>query len=371
MGIYLDNNATTAIDPEVIEAMLAVFKEWGNPSSIHRYGQRAKGILYEATHACAQFFGVAPDEIFFNSGATEGLNFLIRSLPANSHIVTSTLEHAAVLEPLKNLGGQVTYLEPILGKGAISCEQVRRALRENTSAIILTAANNETGIITSELNEIAFFAEQAEIPLILDGVAYLGKGMGALPRGVVGACFSGHKIHGPPGIGLTLIRKGFKAKPFIFGGSQQRGFRAGTENLPAIVGLAKALSQVAKRETHWVAQMSEQRDLFERGLLEHLPEIHIHGKGEKRLCNTSNIAFLGLDGETLLMRLDLAGLAASHGSACSSGALESSRILLSMGIPPKIARSSLRFSLSRNTTHEEISQSIALITQTVTLLKIL
>ncbi len=363
--IYLDNNATTLLDPEVFEAMRPFLTALtGNPSSVHHYGQKAKGALTEAIRTCARYFNVRPDELIFTSGATEALNWLIQSIPKGSHIITSTLEHAAVLEPLKRSGCQVSYLDPQPGQGAIYVTQIEQALEEKTRLIVLTAVNNETGIRT-DVEAIARVASSRAIPFLLDGVAWLGKESLILPEGVSAACFSGHKIHGPLGIGLAIVRKGHKATPLIVGGGQQRGFRAGTENLPAIVGFAKAVERLSEEGERWCAQMTHLRNRLESGLEAALPGIIIHGKEQPRVCNTSQIAFPGIDGETLLFTLDLAGLAASHGSACSSGTLETSRVLLSMGIAPALARSSLRFSLSRYTTQEEIDLAISLIKKSV------
>lgn len=363
--IYLDNNATTCLDPEVLEVMKPFFTTLtGNPSSVHRFGQKAKGALTEATRHCARFFNVRPEEIIFTSGATEALNFLIRSTPRSSHIITSSLEHAAVLEPLKFSGCQVTYLEPYPGQGAIEASQVEQVIQENTRLIVLTAVNNETGVKT-DLGPIAALAERHQIPFLVDGVAWLGKELVTLPRGISAVCFSGHKVHGPLGVGLAIVRKPFRAHPFLVGGGQQRGFRAGTENLPAIAGFAKALELLSGQGEKWIQQMTALRDRFEKGLQEAIPDLVIHGQENPRVCNTSHIAFPGVDGETLLMMLDLAGLASSHGAACSTGTLEPSRVLLNMGIDPALARSSLRFSLSRYTTHAEIDAASALIIQTV------
>jgi cysteine desulfurase len=360
--IYLDNNATTFLDPEVFAALHPLLREGvGNPSSIHQWGQRAKGLLLDSHRQCAHFFGVAPDEMIFTSGATEGLNLLLHNIPRDRHVITSSLEHAAVIEPLKGCGASVTYLDPLPGKGSVCVGQVKSAIQENTGMIIFSVANNETGIKT-EIEAIAQLAEEAHIPFVVDGVSLLGKASFHLPKGVSAACFSGHKIHAPQGIGVAIVKKPFKASPLIVGGPQQRGLRAGTENLPGIVGFTKALTLL---DDKWIEKMATLRDRLEEGLLANLDDVVIHGKDEPRICNTSNIAFLGVDGETLLMALDLAGLAASHGSACSSGALEPSRVLLHMGIDSRVARSSLRFSLSRFTTQEEIERSITLITQTV------
>jgi cysteine desulfurase len=364
--IYLDNNSTTQLDPAVLAAMEPFFHNLtGNPSSVHSYGQKAKGILGEALKRCARYFKVHPDEIIFTSGATEALNGLIRCIPKGSHVITSALEHAAVLEPLKLADCEVSYLYPsAAGVGAVTPLQVEEALRPSTRLIVLTMANNETGIKT-EIASIAALAHRMSIPLVLDGVAALGKDSFTLPEGVWAVCLSAHKIHGPLGIGLTVLRKTYKAYPWIVGGGQQQSLRAGTENLPAIVGFAKALDLLDKHAQTWIPQMQVLRDRFESGLKALIPDLIIHGQNQPRICNTSQIAFPGINGETLLMRLDLEGLAASHGAACSAGALEPSRVLLNMGISPQLARSSLRFSLSRFTTLSEIETALLLIHKTV------
>lgn len=363
--IYLDNNATTRLDPAISALINPLMSELiGNPSSIHQLGQKAKALLTDSTKTCARFFGVRPDEVIYTSGATEALNALIQTLPKGSHVVTSSLEHAAVLEPLKKCGAIVSYLDLERGKGEVTVSQVQKAVQDKTAMIILAAANNETGI-KAEIEKIASFASQAAIPFVVDGVALLGKGLFTLHEGISAVCFSGHKIHAPLGVGVSIVRRSLKMPPLIVGGTQQRGLRAGTENLPAIVGFAKALELLERQGAQWILQMTSLRDRLEKGLCTLLPDIVIHGKNDPRVSNTSNIAFPGVDGETLIMALDLAGVAASHGSACSSGTLETSRVLLNMGIKPQIARSSIRFSLSRFTTPEEIDICIPLIVKVI------
>ncbi|MCH9610540.1 MAG: Cysteine desulfurase NifS [Chlamydiales bacterium] len=335
--IYFDNNATTLIDPQVLEAMNQV--SLANPSSPHRYGQRAKQLLADAKSTILN--ALAPGrEIIFTSSATEALNMVIQA--AQGHIITSSLEHAAVLEACR--GKEVTILEPKEGKGAIEPDQVEAAILPNTSLIVLMAANNETGI-KSELQDFG-------IPLLIDAVAIVGKESWQLPDGICACAISAHKIHGPQGAGALIFDKRFPIKPLIRGGQQQRGLRGGTENMPAIVGFAKAVELMS-----WT-QVSELRDYFE----EQLHNALIHGKDQPRICNTSSVAFEGVDGEELLMQLDLNGFAVSYGSACSSASLQLSHVLLSMGIDPQIVRSTLRFSFSRYTTREEIDQLVTFLT---------
>lgn len=361
--IYLDNNATTLLDPSVLETVHTVLRgEYGNPSSIHRYGQAAKALLIQATQKVSSFFNVTPQEVIFTSGATEALNMLVKSIPSGSHLITSSLEHAALLEPLKRSGCSITYLDPLPNHGMIVREQIQKALKPNTAMIFLMAANNETGIKT-DIDDIALLAKEAGIPFVVDGVAILGKEVWKMPEGVEAACFSGHKMHAPAGIGCLIVRKKMKLKPLIVGGAQQNGWRGGTENLAAIVGFAKALECIQEKIPH--AYMLGLRNRFEQRILQAIPDVLIHGLNQPRVSNTTNCAFLGVDGETLLMLLDLAGVAASHGSACSTGALEPSRVLLNMGINPQVVRSSIRFSLSRFTTEEEIDRAVLILADLV------
>ncbi|MFZ0565200.1 MAG: cysteine desulfurase family protein [Chlamydiales bacterium] len=363
--IYLDNNATTSLDPRVLAAMEPIYSSTiGNASSIHKYGQRARAILARARQDIASFFSVRPDELIFTSGATEALNMAIRSVPKGSHLITSSLEHVAVMEAVKFTGCTVTYLDPEPGKGAIGVEQIEKAIRPNTSMIVLMAANNETGIM-SDIEAVATLAHAARIPLVIDGVALLGKEKFSLTEGMSVLCFSGHKIHAPTGIGLLIVKKPHKLHPFIVGGPQQFGMRGGTENLAGIVGFAKAIELIEQELPEAMTRMKTLRDHFEKILISNLPNLIIHGADQPRLCNTTNIAFLGMDGETLLRHLDLEGIAASHGSACSSGGMEPSRVLLNMGLSMEIARASIRFSLSRFTTKEEIERAAASIVDSI------
>lgn len=343
--IYFDNNATTPLAPEVLEAFQEGCHIYGNPSSTHAFGQKAKNCLIQARRSIASFLQCDPHEIYFNSGATEGLNFLIKGLH-QGHCVASSIEHACVFSHFEN-HPNVTLLSP--GEsGCITASMVEGALREETSLICIMAANNETGVI-NEWVEIAKVAEKHQIPYIVDGVSLLGKVHCAIPPGVTGMAFSGHKIHAPKGIGFVYVRKGAKIAPLILGGGQERGLRGGTENLPAIHALAKAFELFTYE--------SSLRDAFEQKILERFPSTLINGTGP-RVGNTSNLSFPGQDGEALLMHLDLNGIAASHGSACSSGALEPSRILLNMGLPRTRVQSSLRFSFSRYNRMDEVDRCI-------------
>lgn len=338
--IYFDNNATTPLAPEVRDHYIESLSHFGNPSSTHALGQKAYSLLTKARRSIASFLQCDPHEIYFTSGATEGLNFLLKL--KKGHVISSAIEHPCVFAQLE----QATLLSP-KEDGVITAKQVAEAIRPDTSLICIMAANNETGVI-NEWVEIAHLAEAHGIPYIVDGVALLGKAPFKIPRGVTGMAFSGHKIHAPKGTGFVYLRKGTKLTPLLIGGGQERNMRGGTENVPAISALAKAIELIDYKCP---------RNLFEKLLLEQFPDVHINGTGP-RVSNVSNVSFPGVDGESLLQNLDLNGIAVSHGSACSSGALEPSRVLLKMGLPMARVRSSVRFSFSRYNTEEEILHTI-------------
>lgn len=370
--IYLDHNATTPIDPSVLEVMIQELSSGPrNASSPHFFGQEARKSLLNARQTIARFLRVKPNEIFFTSGGTESMNLLIQGmlLRQTGHVITTNIDHASVFESVKAFeknGWKVTYLSP--GQwGTPTPEQVKKALRCDTRLIVLSAVNGETGV-KLELEAIAKIAQATSIPLIIDGVALLGKELFTIPHGVTGMGFSAHKIHGPKGVGFFYLRSGSKLSPLFHGGGQEKSLRSGTENLPGILGLAKAISLLEERQAEFTLHMKTLRDLFEQELKKELPTLSINGKGP-RIANTSNICFRGIDGETLLIYLDREGLAASHASACSSGAREISPVLLNMGIPRSDAESSIRFSLSRMNTQEEILQAVNIITKSCHLIQ--
>jgi len=367
--IYLDNNASTYLDPRISEELGKVLESLGaNPSSVHLSGQAIRNLINKARYTVASFLKVKPNEILFTSGGTESSNMIIHGILHNSakgHVITSSTEHACVHSTIKqfeSLGFEVSFLNA--GEwGAVSPESVLAAIRPNTQLIALMAVNNETGVKT-DIAAIADIAARHAIPFFVDAVALLGKELFDIPPGVGAMSFSGHKLHTLQGTGVAFIRSGLKLKPLLYGGEQEFGRRAGTENVLGIAGFAKAIELLKEELPHASLRMERLRDSFERHLIEALPRIAINGRGP-RVVNVSNVAFPGVDGETLLIGLDQAGVSASHGSACSSGALEPSRILLSMGIPLDLVRSSLRFSLSRFTTEEEIEAACAIITRLV------
>ncbi len=353
--IYLDNNATTPLDERVLRSMQDDFTPQ-NPSSIHLYGRSAKAKLQLARCEIAKALGVAPKEIIFTSGGTEGINLLLNG--KTGHIITTDLEHSAVYETIKYLEKtktQVTYLSP--GSfGAPTSQQIEEAIKPNTTLVVLSAVNSETGV-KIDLESIAALCAMHSIPLVIDGVALLGRETFSLPPGVMGMAFSGHKFHGPKGSGFIIKRPNFPITPLFHGGGQESNYRPGTENLNGIIGLSKAIELLNEELPRASIHMKTLQDHFESQLKKHIPDLKINGDGP-RIVNTSNISFGNRDGEELLMRLDLEGIAASHGSACSSGALEPSRVLQNMGYNSKRCRASLRFSLSRMTTLEEIDHTI-------------
>lgn len=365
--IYLDNNATTPIDPDALDAMIGELAAHPhNPSSIHSFGQEGKKILADSRHALASFLNVKPNEILFTSGGTEGMNFLIRrTLPRpTAHIIASPIDHPCVfntLEDLRKGGAHISYL-PIDSYGAPKVKDLQQALQPNTSLVVLSAANSETGI-KLDIEEVAATCKRAHIPLILDGVALIGKEPFSIPEGVSAMAFSGHKFHGPQGIGFVFVRSQLKISPLLTGGGQEKNLRSGTENLAGIVGMTRALTLFDQKEDF--AYMLALREQFEAQLIQEIPDLEINGEGP-RLPNTSNLYFPGVDAESLLISLDMERIAASYASACTAGALEPSRVLLNMGYSKERAGSSLRFSFSRMNTPKEIQKATEVI---ITLVK--
>jgi cysteine desulfurase len=371
--IHLDNNAGTLVDPRLIPTLIHHFQKVpGNPSSVHTFGQEARGILSRSRYTVANFLKVKTSEIIFTSSGTEALNMVLRGIcigNPNCHIITSTIEHSAVYMTIKYLeatGCKVTYLEPGLW-GAVKPEILAAALKPETRVIALMAVNNETGVKT-DIEGIAKIAKENGTAFIVDGVAWLGKEQISIPDGVSAMCFSGYKFHAPKGIGFAYIRSSLKLTPLMTGGNQEFGRRGGTENLPGIVALSEAVNILADELPEASQRMAKYRDKLERSLIENLSGVSVNGLGP-RICNTTNLSFEGVEGETLLTKLDMEGVLASHGSACSSGALKPSRVLLNMGIKREVANSSIRFSLSRLTTENEIDRAIAIVMHLVSTLR--
>jgi len=368
--VYLDNNATTPVLPDVFEAMKPFYLErFGNASSIHHYGQHARAAVEKARASVAALMRCRPAEVVFTSGGTEGDNAGIFGLVSKGdHVITSTIEHSAVLNTCKRLeqmGCEVTYVG-VNERGEIDPEDVRKALRPNTRLISVMMANNETGVL-QPVEEIGKVAREADVFFHTDAVQAAGK----VPIDVekIGCdvlSISGHKIHAPQGTGAMYIRKGTLIQPLIYGGSHERQRRAGTENLPGIVGLGKA----AELATEWLsgngpAEMAAMRDHLQQSVLAAVEAAGVNGAGAARVPNTTNLWFDYIEGEALVIALDLKGLAVSSGAACSSGAIEPSHVLLAMALPHDRARASVRISLGKQTTQEDVDFAISVIPETV------
>jgi cysteine desulfurase len=372
--VYLDNNATTPVLPEVFEAMRPFYvEEFGNASSIHHYGQHARAAVEKARASVAGLLHARPAEIVFTSGGTEADNLGIFGLAGRGdHVITSTIEHHAVLNSCKRLeqtGCEVTSV-PVNGRGEVDPDDVRKALRPNTKLVSIMMANNETGVVQL-VEEIGRIAREADVFFHTDAVQAAGK----IPIDVEKiACdalsISGHKIHAPQGTGALFIKKGTLIQPLMYGGSHERQRRAGTENLPGIVGLGKA-AEMAKKwlESGGPAEMAAMRDRLQSALLRAVEAAGVNGLGAPRVPNTTNLWFDHVEGEALVIALDLKGLAVSSGAACSSGAIEPSHVLLAMGLSQERARSSIRLSLGKQTTPQDIDFAISVIPDTVARLR--
>jgi cysteine desulfurase len=372
--IYLDNNATTPVLPEVLEAMRPYFGEhFGNPSSIHHYGQETRAAVERARDAVASLLGCRPSEIVFTSGGTEGDNLAIVGLTsAGDHIITSGIEHHAVLLTCKHLeetGCEVTYV-PVDGRGMVDPNDVQRALRPNTTLISIMMANNETGVL-QPVDEIGKVAADANVYFHTDAVQAAGKISIDVNRiGCDALSISGHKMHAPQGVGALYVRQGTHLDPLFYGGRHERSRRAGTENVPGIVALGKAAELAMQGfERGDDKTMSALRDRLQRGILAQVEEAGVNGDGTRRVPNTSNIHFDHIEGESMVIALDLKGLAVSTGAACASGAIEPSHVLLAMGLRADQARSSIRFSLGKQNTTEDIDIALALVPETVARLR--
>jgi cysteine desulfurase len=386
--IYMDANATTPLLPEVFEAMRPFWMEhYGNASSIHQQGQQARGAVEQARGAVARFLHCLNSEIVFTSGGTESDNLALFGVLSNqtepAHLITTTIEHHAVLHAAESLAKnnvgafspsvQVTFLE-CTPQGLIEPAALQAAIRPNTKLVSIMYANNETGVI-QPIAELAAIAHAAGALFHTDAVQASGKlpldlsAEGPLKH-VDLLTLSGHKIYAPKGIGVLFVRRNVRLAPMLHGGTHERQRRAGTENVAAIVGLGKALELAST----WLAsdapdKLAALRDRFEQGILSQIEDTGINGDGAPRVSNTSNLYFNHLEAEALVIALDLKGLSVSGGSACQSGAAEPSHVLTAMGLSPARARASIRFSLSRLTTAEEIDEALKIIPTAVARLR--
>jgi len=366
--IYLDHNATTPVDPAVLDTMLPYLSgEFGNASSIHTFGQRARAAVETAREQVAALVNARPQEIVFTSGGTESDNHAIFGVihPASSplaslHVITSAIEHEAVLntcQALEKQGVAVTYLR-VDRDGLIHLDDVRGALRPGTVLISVMHANNELGAV-QPLAEVGRIAAEADVYFHTDAVQSAGKipvDVQALQVDLLS--LSGHKIYGPKGVGALYIRSRTPLRQFLYGGHHQRGFRPGTENVAGIVGLGKAAEIARLSLEHDAARISRLRNTLEQGLLTRIPDSYVNAAHAPRTPNTCNMTFPGIEGEALIIALDLKGLACSTGAACSSGAVEPSNVLTAIGLNASEARASIRFSLGRHTTQAEITGAL-------------
>jgi cysteine desulfurase len=372
--IYLDNNATTPVLPEVFAAMQPFYGEqFGNASSIHHHGQHTRAAVEDARESMAALLGCRASEIVFTSGGTEADNLAIAGLvSAGDHVITSSIEHHAVLLACKHLeetGAEVTVL-PVDGRSLVDPADVRRALRPNTKLISVMMANNETGVL-QPVEEIGKIAAEAGAYFHTDAVQAAAKVAIDVNRiGCHALSISGHKIHAPQGIGALYVRKGIQIRPLFYGGRHERSRRAGTENVPGIVALGKA-AQLAKEalDRDDDKKMAAMRDRLQQGILAQVEDAGVNGDGAARVPNTANIRFDYVDGEAMVIALDLKGVAVSTGAACSSGAIEPSHVLVAMGLRPDQARASIRFSLGKQTVPEDIDVTLALVPEVVARLR--
>lgn len=368
--VYLDSNATTPLLPEVLEAMRPYyFEEFGNASSIHHHGQHARAAVERARESVARLLGCRAAEVVFTSGGTEADNLAIFGLcQPGDHIITSQIEHHAVLNACKRLeqrGCEVTYI-PVDAQGLTDPDDIRKSIRPNTKLISVMPANNETGVI-EPVSEIGRIAKEADVYFHTDAVQAAGK----LPIDVkqIGCdllSISGHKFHGPQGVGALYVRRGTLIDPLFYGGNHERQRRAGTENVPGIIGLGCA-AEIAMRglSDGSLDRLTKLRDRLEVTLRETIDATGVNSGGAPRVPNTSNIYFDHIEGEAMVIALDLKGLAVSTGAACSSGAIEPSHVLTAMGLEPERARASLRFSVGKHNTEEDIDFALSIIPATI------
>lgn len=377
--LYFDYNATTPILPEVLEAMLPFYTgRFGNPSSIHHYGQQARAAVEEARSQVARLLNCRPHEIVFTSGGTEADNLAVfgavRAAPARGdgkHVITTEIEHHAVLhacQALEKEGVEVTYL-PVGRDGVVDPDDVRRALRPETVLVTVMYANNEIGAI-QPVAEIAALARAHGVLMHTDAVQAVGKiPVDTKALGVDLLSLSGHKIYAPKGVGALYVRRNTRLQPVSYGGHHERDRRAGTENVAGVVALGRAAELARQSQAEESARLAALRDRLERGILERVDEAAVNGDPTRRVPNTSSIRFEYVEGEALVIALDLKGVACATGAACSSGAIEPSHVLTAIGLRPDQARASLRFSLGRQNTEAQVDQVLEIVPAVVARLR--
>ena len=372
--VYLDNNATTPVLPEVFEAMRPYFGEqFGNASSIHHHGQETRAAVESARESVAELLGCSAAEVVLTSGGTESDNLAIAGLvKPGDHVITSSIEHHAVLHAVQHLdkiGCEITIL-PVDDRCMINPEDAKRALRPNTKLISVMMANNETGAL-QPVEELGKIAAESGVLFHIDAVQAAGKIPIDVERiGCHALSISGHKIHGPQGTGALFVKRGTHLQPLFHGGRHERSRRAGTENVPGIVGLGQA-ARMAKDgfKTGAVERLAAMRNRLQQRILECIEDAHVNSDSAQRVPNTTNVRFDHIEGESLVIALDLKGLAVSTGAACSSGAIEASHVLTAMGLRPEQARASIRFSLGKQTTENDIDYALSLLPETVARLR--
>jgi cysteine desulfurase len=371
--VYLDHSATTPLRPQVLEAMLPYLRDrFGNASSIHGFGRDVKVALEEAREKVAEIIGAAPSEVFFNSGGTESDNLAIKGAAfANrkkgKHIITSQIEHHAVLESCKFLdkeGFEITYL-PTDSRGLLDPEELKKALRDDTTLVSIMHVNNEVGTI-QPIQELCAIAKEKGAYFHTDAVQSVGKiRINVQTLKVDMLSMSGHKMYGPKGVGALYVRKGVRITPWMHGGHHERSRRAGTENVPGIVGLARALELMSQEMDDQSRLMKNLTETFYRKLVESIPDVVLHGDSERRIPNILSLSFKGVEGESVILSLDMKGVAVASGSACTSGALEPSHVLSAMKVPPEVAQGAVRFSFGRDNTMEEVEYVLSLLPEIV------
>lgn len=362
--VYLDNNATTKPAPQVVDAMVPYLIEWyGNPSSVHRFGQRARRTIDEARAQVAGAVGCAESELLFTGGGTEAINTTIRGLLAarapRRRIVTSAVEHSATRELCAQLakeGAEIVEI-PVDREGTLDLDRLCASVDEQTALVTLLWANNETGVLFP-VDRVAEICRSARVPFHCDGTQAVGKiPVDVKAVGVDAMSFAAHKFHGPKGVGAIFVRRGVRIRPLIIGGPQERSRRGGTENVPGIVGMGTA-AELAVKSLAEMSRVAELRDRLEQQILAAIDDTHVNGRTDQRLPNTTNIGFARLEAEAILLLLSEQGICASAGAACSSGSLEPSHVLRAMAIDDRIAHGAIRFSLSRYTTPDEIDRTM-------------
>jgi len=368
--IYLDNGATTQVAKEVAKAMQIILtNKFGNPSSLHSFGEQANEELVKAREIIAQKINAEPSELFFTSGGTESDNLAIKGIShmckdKGKHIITTEIEHPAVqktCEELKKGGFEITFLK-VDSEGFINLKKLEEAIKPETILVSIIHANNEIGTIQN-LEEVGKICKKKDVYFHTDAVQSFTKvPIDVKQMNLDLVSLSSHKIHGPKGIGALFIRKGVKLRPLLHGGGQEGKTRPGTENLPGIVGFAKAVEISTEKD---IEKMEKLRDMMIKGIEKNIPDVKLNGPRDKRLANNVNIAFKYVEGESLLYHLDAKGIAVSTGSACSSDSLAPSHVLLAIGLKPEIAHGSIRFTLSRYTTKEDIDYTIKTLKEVV------